>query len=86
MPAAALSDSLWLVLKPLLPPLRPRPKGGRPPISARAPLTGILFVLRSGIPWEMLPTELGCGSGVTCWWRLRDWQAAGWQDRSIDVR
>ena len=42
--------------------------------------TGILFVLRSGIPWEMLPQELGCGSGMTCWRRLRDWQEAGiWQ-------
>ena len=44
---------------------------------ARAALTGILFVLKSGIPWGMLPLELGCGSGVTCWRRLRDWQAAG---------
>jgi Putative transposase of IS4/5 family (DUF4096) len=35
---------------------------------------------RSGIPWEMLPQELGCGSGMTCWRRLRDWQEAGiWQ-------
>jgi transposase len=40
-------------------------------------LNGILFVLRSGIPWEMLPQEMGCGSGMTCWRRLRDWQAAG---------
>jgi transposase len=46
----------------------------------RACFTGILFVLRSGIPWEMLPQELGCGSGMTCWRRLRDWQEAGiWQ-------
>ena len=37
-------------------------------------------MLRSGIPWEMLPQELGCGSGMTCWRRLRDWQEAGiWQ-------
>ena len=81
MPAPQLSDSLWSILEPLLPPPRPRPKGGRPPISARAALTGILFVLRSGIPWEMLPTEMGCGSGVTCWRRLRDWQAAGVWER-----
>lgn len=43
----------------------------------RAALTGILFVLRSGIPWEMLPQEMGCGSGMTCWRRLRDWQQVG---------
>ncbi len=47
----------------------------------RAALTGILFVLRSGIPWEMLPLEMGCGSGVTCWRRLRDGQEAGVWDR-----
>ena len=43
----------------------------------RAALTGILFVLRSGIPWEMLPQEMGCGCGMTCWRRLREWQEAG---------
>ncbi len=48
---------------------------------ARAASTGILFVLRTGIPWEMLPVEMGCGSGVTCWCRLRDWQAAEVWDR-----
>ncbi len=50
-------------------------------MSDRAALTGIVFVLRSGIPWELLPQELGCGSGMTCWRRLRDWQAAGVWDR-----
>ena len=46
----------------------------------RKVLTGIVFVLRSGIPWEMLPQEMGCGSGMTCWRYLRDWQQAGvWQ-------
>ena len=44
-------------------------------------LTGILFVLQSGIPWERLPQEMGCGSGMTCWRRLRDWQQAGVWDR-----
>lgn len=47
----------------------------------RACLTGIIFVLKSGIPWEMLPQEMGCGSGVTCWRRLRDWQHAGVWER-----
>lgn len=34
-------------------------------------------VLTTGIPWEYLPQELGCGSSMTCWRRLRDWSAAG---------
>ena len=72
-----VSDELWALVAPLLPAETPRPKGGRPRISDRAALTGIIFVLKSGIPWEMLPPEMGCGSGVTCWRRLRDWQAAG---------
>jgi len=38
-------------------------------------LTGIVFVLRTGIPWEDLPRELGC-SGMTCWKRLREWSFA----------
>jgi transposase len=38
-------------------------------------------VLRSGIPWEMLPAEMKCGCGMSCWRRLRDWQAAGVCDK-----
>ena len=72
-----LPDDLWDEIAPLLPPHRPRPKGGRRPIAHRAALTGILFVLRTGLPWEYLPQEMGCGSGMSCWRRLRDWQAAG---------
>jgi len=77
MSTPLLPDAFWNLIHPLLPPLPLRPKGGRPRLSDRACLTGILFVLRSGIPWEMLPQELGCGSGMTCWRRLRDWQEAG---------
>lgn len=76
-----VSDDLWALIEPLLPPERPKPKGGRPPLPNRAALTGILFVLKSGLPWEMLPPEMGCGSGMTCWRRLREWQAAGVWDR-----
>jgi len=72
-----LSEALWERIEPLIPPEPPKPKGGRPRVPARECLTGILFVLRTGIGWEYLPQEMGCGCGMTCWRRLRDWQAAG---------
>lgn len=76
-----VSDELWNRIEPLLPEEPAKPKGGRPRVPDRACLTGIIFVLKSGIPWELLPAELGCGSGMTCWRRLRDWQVAGVWDR-----
>jgi transposase len=50
-----VADKLWEGLEPLLPEKPPKPKGGRPRIDERAALTGILFVPKSVIPWEMLP-------------------------------
>ena len=76
-----VTEELWEIIEPLLPPEAPKPRGGRPRVSDRAALAGIIFVLKSGIPWEMLPKEMGCGSGSTCWRRLRDWQEAGvWEE------
>jgi transposase len=68
---------LWREIEPLLPPEPPKPRGGRPRVPDRACLEGIVFVLCTGIGWEQLPQEMGCGSGMTCWRRLRDWQQAG---------
>jgi transposase len=76
-----VSDELWSVIEPLLPPEPAKPHGGRPRVPDRAALTGILFVLHTGLPWELLPQEMGCGSGVTCWRRLRDWHQAGVWER-----
>lgn len=80
-----LPDDLWQKIEPLLPPEPPKPKGGRPRLSDKAALTGILFVLKTGIPWEYLPKEMACGSGMTCWRRLRDWQACGVWDKLCHV-
>lgn len=72
-----ISAALYKKIEPLLPVAARSPKGGRPRLSDEQALNGILFVLRTGIPWEELPQEMGFGSGMTCWRRLRDWQAAG---------
>ena len=74
-----LDDDLWDLIEPILPKPKPRRRRypGRKPISHRQTLNGILFVLKTGIPWEYLPLEMGCGSGMTCWRRLRTWQKAG---------
>jgi transposase len=69
-----VTHELWAVVAPLLPRRRLQPKGGRPWEDDRATLNGILYVLRGGIPWRMLPTELGYGSAVTCWRRLLEWR------------
>lgn len=70
-------DALWSRVAALLPPRPPRPRGGRPPSDDRACLRGVLFVLKTGLPWEWLPREAFGVSGVTCWRRLRDWAQAG---------
>jgi len=70
-------EKLWKEIEPLLPPEKPRPLGGRPRVDDRACLIGIAYVLRTGMPWRLVPEELGCGSGVTCWRRLRDWTRMG---------
>lgn len=73
---ALVDDELWNVVGPLLPPEPLKPKGGRPCVPPRAVFSGVVYVLKTGIPWGLLPKELGC-SGATCWRRLRDWRKAG---------
>lgn len=76
-----LDDALWEIIEPHI-PVKPRRfrHPGRKRVPDRACLTGILFVLLTGIQWEMLPKEMGCGCGMTCWRRLAEWQKAGvWQ-------
>ena len=72
-----VSKTLGKAIAPFLPELKPSPKGGRPPVPNRVCLEGILFVLKSGMPWQMLPTSLGYGSGSTCWRRFHAWTQWG---------
>ncbi len=72
-----VSESLWNAIAPLLPESKPSPNGGRAPVPDRACLEGIIFVLKSGMPWQMLPTRLGDGSGSTGWRRFRAWTRLG---------
>src|SRR5438477_11728815 len=73
-----LQDELWAIIEPVIPKTVRRFKHpGRKRVPDRACLTGILFVLLTGIQWEMLPQEMGCGCGMTCWRRLRYWQRRG---------
>nr|WP_157121982.1 IS5 family transposase [Nocardia miyunensis] len=76
-----MDDGLWERIASLLPVIpRKTHHPGRKRLDDRKVLCGILFVLYTGIPWEFLPRELGYGSGMTCWRRLRDWNEAGvWQ-------
>lgn len=75
-----VSEELWAVVEPVLPPTRAAGTRGHPPVPNRVAFSGIVFVLKTGIPWEYFPQELGC-SGMTLWRRLRDWQRAGVWER-----
>ena len=69
-------DELWALVGPILPKHAPSPKGGQPRTPDRVCLTGILFVVKTGIPWEDFPQEMGC-CGMTLWNRLHEWIEAG---------
>lgn len=86
MAAPLVSDELWSIIEPLLPPVKISPKGGRPPVGHREAFTGIVFVLKTGLPWNALPLEMGCGSGPTCWRRFSAWTGSGlWQEAHRSV-
>jgi transposase len=78
-----VSDALWQRIEPLLPAPKPRRFRfpGRRPLDYRKILTGIVFVLKTGINWGDLPAELGWGCGKTCRNYLKAWQKAGIWDQ-----
>src|SRR5436309_14984853 len=79
-----VTDELWSRVEPLLPKHEPSPKGGHPPVDDRVCLTGILFVLKTGIPWEDFPQELGC-CGMTLWNRFPHGAAVAGRRTAITI-
>jgi len=77
MAVELLPDDLWNEVEPLLPAHPAQPKGGRPPVDDRRCLRALIFILRSGMAYSLLPAEVFGVSGVTVWRRLRDWTRAG---------
>lgn len=76
MAGRLLTDELWTELEPLFPTHEPSSKGGRPPIDNRTVFTCVLFMLKTGIGYRDLPTELGA-SEKTVRRRLNDWKEQG---------
>lgn len=75
-----VSDELWNLVEPILPKHLYVPGIGKPRVPDRVCLTGIIFVLKTGIPWEDFPHEMGC-CGMTLWNRLDEWRQAGVWER-----
>lgn len=80
-----LTDAQWERLQPLLPAQRhgKGTKGGRPSLDHRQIITGILWILRTGAPWEDLPARYGKRSTVST--RYYRWQEQGIWNRSSDA-
>lgn len=81
-----VDDEPWKIVRPLLPSPPHKTPAGRTRLDDQPMFTDILFILQSGLPWELLPQEMGCGSGMTCWHHVRDCQEAGVWDRLHRVR
>jgi transposase len=75
-----LTDELWSTVEPLLPKHQPSPKGGHPRCNDRQCLEGVLYVLRGGIAWRLLPKDFGVSSS-SCWRRFDEWTQAGVWDK-----
>ena len=83
MSAPILPDDLWRRMEPLIPRQRRKRRGlfaGRKPEDPRKIMAGIIFCLKTGVPWEYLPATNDFASGRTCrkwmikWHKARVWQ------------
>lgn len=80
MSDSILSEQLWQRIEPLLPKAKKRRDirhAGRKPTDARQVMTGIIFALKTGVPWKNLPATSDFPSGHTCRRRLLEWHARG---------
>jgi len=77
MPLPLVCDELWNQIQPLLPQHLRDPRGGAPRAADRLCLEGIVYVLKTGCQWQMLPPGPLWPSGSTCWRRFREWSRAG---------
>ena len=68
-------DKLWDEIENILPKEKPFKTVGRPIVPYRKVLDGILYVLRTGCQWKMLPKYYGSGS--TCHRRFQEWNGTG---------
>ena len=68
-------DTLWERIEPILPTYKPSCKGGRPRLSMRLVVTGILYVLRTGCQWKAMPREFGSGSAIHAY--FQEWVQRG---------
>ena len=67
-----IPDKLWDTISHILPDEKPNNTIGRPVIPFRKVMDGIVYVLRTGCQWKMLPKEYGSGSS-TCHRRFQQW-------------
>ncbi len=74
-----IPDALWAEVEPLLPPEKPKPKGGRPRMSNRKAMDAIFYILRTGCQWKALPHSLGASSTVHD--RFQEWRRSGLFER-----
>jgi transposase len=94
MSESLLFDQLWQRIEPLLPKKKQRRNvqyAGRKRAEARKVLTGIIFVLKTGVPWKSLPATSDFPSGHTCRRRLLEWDKRGvwrrlWQGVLVDLQ
>jgi putative transposase len=70
-----ISDALWAEIAPLLPPEKPKPKGGRPRMPDRPAMEAIFYILRTDCQWKALPRAMGAASTVHD--RFQEWVRAG---------